>query len=267
MMANKFLSDMIENIERILAACDRNTLAGQRDYAILRLLIENSLKRQQVAAISISDFDYEERSLQVQQRYQRQGQQNQPEIITLSLDTADALQDWLNLIHLPSENEDSHIPLFISLDRASYGHRLTGTAIYDRVKRAAINAGISDAIAPEQLRFSQEKHASNRDIETLNKTMAETNETQSRLVLVSNLEYENQNGTHRETHETQISAIPYALTDFNPDLLTSLLSDKRSLNTRRAYEKVRIKVCQSVRNRAYLSLMGLSMSPVLILVF
>ena len=31
--------------------------------------------------------------------------------------------------------------------------------------------------------------------------------------------------------------LPYALREFSPDILTALLSDKRSLNTRRAYEK------------------------------
>ena len=224
--------------ERILMACDRHTLAGQRDYAILQLLIENSLKRQQVAAISIGDLDCRGRSLQVQRRYKRQGQQNQAEIISLSLDTANALQDWLNLIHIEAENEeDSQAPLFISLDRASYGHRLTGTAIYGIVKRAAANAGLRNAIAPEQLRFSQAKYALNQDFETLNKTTVATCETQLRPSSVSILEYENQNRTYLDTDETQISKVPYALTEFNPDILTSLLADKRSLNTRRAYEK------------------------------
>jgi len=229
---------MVDNRERILMACDRHTLAGQRDYAILQLLIENSLKRQQVAAISIKDLDCEGRSLQVQQRYKRQGQQNQSEIISLSLDTATALQDWLNLIHLETENgENSQSPLFISLDRASYGHRLTGTAIYGIVKRAVMNAGITEAIAPEQLRFSQANYVLNQDFKTLNKTIAETSETQLRPNSVSNLEYENQDRTYLDTDETQISKIPYALTKFNPDILTALLADKRSLNTRRAYEK------------------------------
>jgi integrase/recombinase XerC len=174
----------------------------------------------------------------VQRRYKRQGQQNQAEIISLSLDTANALQDWLNLIHIEAENEeDSQAPLFISLDRASYGHRLTGTAIYGIVKRAAANAGLRNAIAPEQLRFSQAKYALNQDFETLNKTTVATCETQLRPSSVSILEYENQNRTYLDTDETQISKVPYALTEFNPDILTSLLADKRSLNTRRAYEK------------------------------
>ncbi|PZO39041.1 MAG: hypothetical protein DCF19_15035 [Pseudanabaena frigida] len=243
--------------KQILAACDRYTLAGQRDYAILRLLSENSLKRQQVAAIDISDLDVEGRSLKIDRRYKRQGQLNQKEIISLSLDTTDALQDWLSLIHIPSESGNiqadeyaAQVPLFISLDRASYGHRLTGTAIYGIVKRAAMNAGIVQAIAPEQLRLSQKRYALNQGLETLNKTLVETGETQSRMMVVSKLEYENQSRTQIESYETQIRAnaiapidsqldanLPYALREFSPDILTALLSDKRSLNTRRAYEK------------------------------
>ena len=235
----------IDSLERILMACDRHTLAGQRDYAILRLLIEISLKRQQVAAINVRDFNVEARSLQVQQPYKRQNQQIHPEIISLSLDTATALQDWLSSIHISEESDDtqtdsqisSQIPLFISLDRAYYGHRLTGTAIYSIVKKAAINAGISGAIAPEQLRFSQEKYTLKRDYKTLNGTLTKTCETQARIVNVSELEYENYNKTQIEAYETQIRSIPYALDEFRPDILTSLLNDKRSLNTRRAYEK------------------------------
>jgi len=227
--------------ERILTACDRNTLSGQRDYAILRLLIENSLKRQQVAAISIGDFDCELRSLHIYRPYKRQDQQSLKGIISLSLETANALQDWLSLIHIPSESDDnqtdSQIPLFISLDRASYGHRLTGTAIYSIVKRAAVNADITEAIAPEQLRFSQEKNALKRDGKTLSRTLVKTSETQARIICVSRLEDENQGETQIEISETQTRNIPYALTEFSPDILTALLTDKRSLNTRRAYEK------------------------------
>ncbi len=232
----------------IFSACDRNTLSGQRDYAILRLLIQNSLKRQQVAAISIGDFDGELRSLKIQRSYKRQSHHNQTEIISLTLDTANALQDWLNLIHIPDENESKDIqtPLFISLDRANYGHRLTGTAIYGIVRRAAINAGLSDAIAPEQLRFSISKYALFQDLETYHKTQIEIDKSQTRITLVSELDSENLSKTQSEMDQSQTrinnqlensSNVPYALTEFSPDILTALLSDKRSLNTRRAYEK------------------------------
>jgi hypothetical protein len=247
------IDDQIDKLEKILTACDRHTLAGQRDYAILRLLSENSLKRQQVSDINISDFDFEKRSLQIQNHYRRQSPQkqlsNQPKNISLSLDTANALQDWLSSIYIPTEipteipnqlsetPETLEIPLFISLERSSYGHRLTGTAIYNIVKRAALNAGITEAIAPEKLRFTQENLALKQDIETRNKTYFETNKTQTRKGDLSKLEYETQYRTQGNTSESQIRTTPYAHTEFSPNILTALLTDKRSLNTRRAYEK------------------------------
>jgi integrase/recombinase XerC len=232
------IDDQIDKLAKILTACDRHTLAGQRDYAIVRLLSENSLKRQQVSDINISDFDFEKRSLQIQNHYKRKQQSN----ISLSLDTTNALQDWLSSIHIPNElasesSEVLKIPLFISLDRANYGHRLTGTAIYNIVKRAAINAGFTEAIAPEKLRFTQENFALNQDIETHNETYFETNKTQARKDGLSKLEYETQYRTQDNTFESQIRTAPYAHTEFSPNILTALLTDKRSLNTRRAYEK------------------------------
>jgi len=220
---------MIDNLEQILSACDRQTLAGQRDYAILCLLIENSLKRQQIVSINICDFDIVARSLQISKRYQRQDQQKQTEIISLSLDTADALQDWLNLIYIPEELPDSQVPLFISLDRANYGHRLTGAAIYGLVKRAVINAGITEAIAPEQLRFLRRQL--NQDYETINKTLDDTNKTQYESEILSVDQEISSTPSQIERNR------PQTFTEFSPDILTALLTDKRSLNTRRAYEK------------------------------
>jgi len=239
------MSDVqIDKLAKILTSCDRHTLAGQRDYAILRLLSENSLKRQQVCAININDFNFEERSLQIQNQYKRQdqsNQSNQQKNISLSLDTANALQDWLSSIHISSDSdeviEDSQIPLFISLDRANYGHRLTGTAIYSIVKRAAANADITEAIAPEKLRFSQEKSILNQDIKTLSKTYFDTTETQNRQDGLSKLEYKTQYGTQGDTLESHVITTSYSHTEFSPNVLTALLTDKRSLNTRRAYEK------------------------------
>ncbi|MEI6063315.1 MAG: tyrosine-type recombinase/integrase, partial [Pseudanabaena sp. ELA748] len=226
---------MNENLERILSACDRQTLAGQRDYAILCLLIENSLKRQQIVSININDFDIVERSLQVQKRYKRQNQQNQTEIISLSLDTASALQDWLNLIYIPDELEDIQTPLFIALDRVNYGHRLTGTGIYGIVKRIARVAGITEAIAPEQLRTYQNRV--NQDLETQNNTLTNTNETQVETYLdIDDSQVRKDKAIALASSQLDTN-LPYAFTGFSPDILTSLLTDKRSLNTRRAYEK------------------------------
>jgi integrase/recombinase XerC len=43
--------------ERILQQCDRATLAGKRDYALLRLLWGNALRRNEISQLSLCDFD------------------------------------------------------------------------------------------------------------------------------------------------------------------------------------------------------------------
>ena len=46
-----------DTFSAILATCDRATLAGKRDYALLRLLWSNALRRAFVSKLSIGDFD------------------------------------------------------------------------------------------------------------------------------------------------------------------------------------------------------------------
>jgi integrase len=43
--------------ERILQQCDRATLAGKRDYALLRLLWGNALRRNEISQLSVCDFN------------------------------------------------------------------------------------------------------------------------------------------------------------------------------------------------------------------
>jgi integrase/recombinase XerC len=43
--------------ERILQQCDRTNLSGKRDYALLRLLWGNALRRNEISQLSVCDFD------------------------------------------------------------------------------------------------------------------------------------------------------------------------------------------------------------------
>ncbi len=132
--------------KRILAIPDRSTLKGKRDYAILRLLWECCLRRAEVSQCDIKDFDVESKRLWILGK----GKGSQKTAISLSPKTVLALQDWL------LERKDLKInqPLFISLDRASYGHRLSCTSIYKVVNAAAISAGITKKLSPHRIRHS-----------------------------------------------------------------------------------------------------------------
>lgn len=48
----------IEDVQRILAGCDRSTATGRRNYAILMLLARLGLRAIEVARLSLDDFDW-----------------------------------------------------------------------------------------------------------------------------------------------------------------------------------------------------------------
>jgi integrase/recombinase XerC len=209
----------MNDLKILFAACDRHSLSGVRDLAIFHLLIEQSLKRQQISSINIDDFHYPSQSLQVIPPYQLKTQPSQRKTISLSLDTTVAIKEWLNLIHFRTDDAFPNAnPLFISLDRANYGHRLTGTAIYNIVKMAIAKAGLDKKITPDQLRHYPIQSISNQELDSLNRTQNKIDETIIRL-------------------NTLDISPPTTFTEFSPDLLSLWLTNKRSLNTRRAYEK------------------------------
>jgi len=75
----------------LLAVPDRSTLKGKRDYAILRLLWDNALRRGEIESADIKDLDTEGRTLAIFGK----GRGQQKETVSLSRPTLDALVDWL----------------------------------------------------------------------------------------------------------------------------------------------------------------------------
>ncbi|MEP0872403.1 tyrosine-type recombinase/integrase [Trichocoleus desertorum AS-A10] len=135
-----------DSYRAILEGCDRSTLQGQRNYAILRLLWDNALRRGEVVKLNVSDFDAEARSLTILGK----GRGTQKERVSLSAATVEAIEAWLQ--HFPNWGKDS--PLFIALDNVHHGHRLTGNAIYNLVFEAAQKAGIKKRFSPHRCRHS-----------------------------------------------------------------------------------------------------------------
>lgn len=131
--------------KKMLAVPDTETLKGKRDYALLRLLWANALRREEVSQCNIEDLDLEARTLSILGK----GRGTQKENVDLQPKTCTALQDWL----LCRKELDIKQPLFISL-RPNYGHRLTGDAIRKIVVAIAKAAGISKTISPHKIRHS-----------------------------------------------------------------------------------------------------------------
>ena len=55
-------------VERMLAAVDRRSASGKRDYAILLLLVTYGLRGREVAALTLDDIDWERQRLRVPER-------------------------------------------------------------------------------------------------------------------------------------------------------------------------------------------------------
>ena len=77
--------------KKMLAVPDRDTLKGKRDYALLRLLWANALRREEVSQCNIEDLDLESRVLSILGK----GRGTQKESVDLQPKTCQALQDWL----------------------------------------------------------------------------------------------------------------------------------------------------------------------------
>jgi len=185
------------DFKSLLETPDRSTLIGKRDFAILNLICHDRLKNGQIARINLSDFDFEQRSLQISTKSNDK--------INLHPKTAVALQDWLENI-----DHDPDSPLFFALDRSSYGHRLTGTAIYKIIAKVAKSANIEHPISPERLRAKLIQDIPKSTIPIL---ATEIIPSRSRSISEFDL--------HRAQHS----------------ILDDLLADKRSVNTKRAYER------------------------------
>src|SRR5207244_4654941 len=64
----------IEQVNRVLAGCNRKSAIGRRDYAILLLLARLGLRAGEVAALTLEDFDWESGRLTVRGKGNRNAQ-------------------------------------------------------------------------------------------------------------------------------------------------------------------------------------------------
>jgi integrase/recombinase XerC len=135
-----------DTFKRLLAWCDRTTIAGKRDYALLRILWGNALRRNEVSQLNIGDFDPDAKTLRILGK----GRGTQSEVIDLGDSTVDAIADWLSVY--VAKRPDA--PLFTALDFHNKGHRLTGDGLRRIVVRLCDLAGIKKPMSPHRIRHS-----------------------------------------------------------------------------------------------------------------
>jgi integrase/recombinase XerC len=135
-----------EEYRKVLDICDRTKINGIRDYALLKLLWDNALRRNEVSLLNYGDFEPLARELIILGK----GKGTQTEIIGLSTSTTNALLDWCKAY----KHKKQKAPLFVALDFQHKGHRITGDGIYKLVRRYCKQAGITKRMSPHRVRHS-----------------------------------------------------------------------------------------------------------------
>jgi integrase/recombinase XerC len=134
----------VAGFREMLQIPDRSTIKGIRDYAILRLLWDNALRRNEICSLNVGDFSESGRVAILGKGKIQKSQ------IDLSPATTIAISQWLAA---RGEYRASD-PLFTSLDRRSKGHRLDGSTIYRLVREFSEAAGIDKIVSPHRIRHS-----------------------------------------------------------------------------------------------------------------
>lgn len=160
-----------DELEKLFDACRRDkTLAGMRDGAILAVLRVGGLRRSELSALDIQDYDPAAGSLTI-----RKGKGNKPRVVYIANGATHWLADWLAL------RGDEPGALFWSMTphgEVVEGHRLTAQGVFYAIQRRADQAGIPP-ISPHDLRrtFVSDLLSNGVDIVTVQKLAGHANVT------------------------------------------------------------------------------------------
>ena len=120
-----------DQIRAVLAACDRDSAAGRRDYAILLTMARLALRGGEVARLLLSDIDW--RAAEVTIR----GKGARTDVLPLPADVGEAMADYL--LHARPTSTSRH--LFVTMVAPFTG--LATSSITAMVGRACTHAGVS----------------------------------------------------------------------------------------------------------------------------
>jgi site-specific recombinase XerD len=137
-----------DELQRIFACPDLNTLGGLRDRAILELLFSSGLRVSELVGLDRDHINLKRREFMVRGK----GQKDRP--IFISPEAA----KWVE--HYLQKRDDTSKPLFVrysghkQIDLSGNFHRLTARSVQRLVARYALLAGITKHVSPHTLRHS-----------------------------------------------------------------------------------------------------------------
>lgn len=139
----------VSQIKELLSSIDRSTLQGERDFAILNLLIRTGLRTIEVIRANVEDI--RQNSGEAVLWIQGKGRDNKDEFVLLTVETLKSINEYL---HARGKAEDKE-PLFASLSDRNSNQRLTTRSISRIVKQHLINIGLdNDRLTAHSLRHT-----------------------------------------------------------------------------------------------------------------
>jgi site-specific recombinase XerD len=127
-------------IKKLLKACEGKEFEERRDSAIIRLLIDTGMRRQECADIQLTGIDWELKTVGILAKGRR------PRACPMGAKTAQAIDRY---IRVREKHPDSHLP-WLWLGRRG---KITDSGIYQILEDRAIQAGIGK-IHPHQFRHT-----------------------------------------------------------------------------------------------------------------
>lgn len=154
-------------IGALIGACQDGTRAGVRDAAIIAVGYGCGLRRAEIAAFELGDYDPEQGSLRV-----RSGKGNKERVVYLPPGTAEWINEWVTV------RGQAQGPLFYSSRRGDHLETkgLTDQAIYNILASRANAAGVKK-FTPHDLRrtFAGDLLDNGEDLSTVQKMMGHSN--------------------------------------------------------------------------------------------
>ncbi len=128
-------------VQQLLASCDRGTVVGRRDFAVLTVLARLGLRAGELTALELSDVDWRAGEITVR------GKGNRQERVPLPVDVGRAIVDYLRDGRPAADSRH----LFLRV-RAPHGP-LTSPGVFAIVIGAARKAGLP-SLGPHRLRHT-----------------------------------------------------------------------------------------------------------------
>lgn len=167
----------VEQFKKVLATCDRATVVGRRDYALLRLLWDNSLRRNELHLANIESVDAEAKRVWIYGK----GTGQQQVSMVISAKTLKAISAML----ADRNSVRPEAPLFVSYNRASPGtNRLSRRSVYSVVRSHAEQAGLSKILSPHKVRHSSITYVLDKTNGNYRKARAQSRHKDIRVVMV-----------------------------------------------------------------------------------